>query len=200
MTERAEVSRLPDISSYPPARRRDYLMLVAAVAASDNDLHPDELRLLEEWMQHFNLPARYRREVLAAARHEGGDLIKIQRRLSKTDLKYSLLLDMMGMAMADGILMDDERALLQDVADALNLDTIEFNIMIDFVHAAQQASALTSPEPLYEYNISSAFELFRDRRVQIFAHTLLCVGSPEFDLELKSRWFEFVTSAHSSGN
>ena len=200
MINRAEATRLPDISSYPPARRRDYLMLVAAVAASDNELHPDELSLLEQWMRHFDLPARYRREVLAAARRVGGDLVKIQRRLSKTDLKYSLLLDMMGMAMADGIVMDDERALLQDVADTLNLDPIEFNIMIEFVHAAHQASTLSSPEPLYEYNISSAFELFRDRRVRIFAHTLLCVGSPEFDLELKSRWFEFVTSSRSSGN
>jgi tellurite resistance protein len=200
MIDRAEITRLPDISSYPPARRRDYLMLVAAVAASDNELHPDELSLIEEWMHHFELPARYRREVLAAARHEGGDLAKVQRRLSKTDLKYSLLLDMMGMAMADGILMDDERALLQDVADALSLDPIEFNIMIDFVHAAHQASALTSPEPLYEYNISSAFELFRDRQVRLFAHTLLCVGSPAFNLELKSRWFEFVTSPRASAN
>jgi tellurite resistance protein len=200
MIDRADTSRLPDISSYPPSRRRDYLMLVAAVAASDNELHPDELSLLEGWMRLFDLPARYRREVLAAAHREGGDLAKIQRRLRKTDLKYSLLLDMMGMAMADGVLMDDERALLQDVAEALELDTIEFNIMIDFVHAAHQAAAMTCPEPLYEYNITSAFELFRDRRVRLFAHTLLCVGSPEFDLELKSRWFEFVTSPRPAGN
>ena len=200
MTVPDEKTPSPSIASYPPARRRDYLMLVAAVAASDAELHPDELGLLERWMREFRLPSRYKREVLDAARQGRNDIAKAERRISKTDLKYSLLLDMMGMAMADGILMDDERALLQDVADALNLDTIEFNIMIDFVHAAQQASALANPEPLYEYNISSAFELFRDRHVQIFAHTLLCVGSPEFDLELKSRWFEFVTSPRSSGN
>jgi tellurite resistance protein len=200
MIERAETGRLPDISKYPPARRRDYLMLVAAVAASDNELHPEELRLLEGWMQHFELPARYRREVLAAAHRESGDMMKVQRRLSKTDLKYSLLLDMMGMAMADGVLMDDERAVLQEVAGALDLDSIDFNIMMDFVHAAHQASMLQSPEPLYEYNISSAFELFRDRDVQLFPHTLLCVGSPEFDMELKSRWFEFITGSGTSSN
>jgi len=182
---------LPTISSYSPAKRRDYLMLVAAVAASDAELHPDEMLLLERWMREFALPARYRKEVMAAAHRETGDIAKAERRLSKTDLTYSLLLDMMGMAMADGVLMDDERALLRDVADALNVDPIEFNIMIEFVHAAHQASFLTNPEPLFEHNIASAFELFRERQVRLFEHTLLCVGSPEFDHELKQRWYAF---------
>jgi uncharacterized tellurite resistance protein B-like protein len=188
-------TRLPSIASYPPARRRDYLILVAAVAASDDQLHPDELSLLERWIAQFDLPARYRREVLAAARREGGDIAKIERRLSKTDLKYSLLLDMMGMAMADGVLMDNERALLQEVAEALNVDPIEVNILMDFVHAAHQAASLDNPEPLYEHNIGSAFELFRDRQVRLFEHTLLCVGSPDFDRQLKSRWNRFAAGS-----
>lgn len=197
MTATDEKPVLPTIASYPPARRRDYLMLVAAVAASDAELHPDELSLLERWMREFELPARYRREVLDAAHHPRDDIAKAERRLSKTDLKYSLLLDMMGMAMADGVLMDDERVLLRDVAEALQFDPIDFNIMIEFVHSAHQASFLASPEPLFEHNIHSAFELFRDKRVRLFSHTLLCVVSPEFDQRLKQRWFAFSTKDDS---
>jgi uncharacterized tellurite resistance protein B-like protein len=182
---------LPTIASYSPAKRRDYLMLVAAVAASDAELHPEEMSLLERWIREFALPSKYRKEVLAAAHREAGDIGKAERRLSKTDLTYSVLLDMMGMAMADGVLMDDERTLLRDVADELGIDPIEFNIMIEFVHAAHQASFLTSPEPLFEHNIDSAFELFRERNVRLFEHTLLCVGSPDFDHELKQRWYAF---------
>ena len=191
MTVPDEKTPSPSIASYPPARRRDYLMLVAAVAASDAELHPDELGLLERWMREFRLPSRYKREVLDAARQGRNDIAKAERRISKTDLKYSLLLDMMGMAMADGVLMDDERTLLREVADALGIDPIDFSIMIEFVHAAHQASFLDSPEPLFEYNIRSAFELFRERRMRLFEHTLLCVSSPEFDHALKKRWFDF---------
>ena len=191
MTVPDEKTPSPSIASYPPARRRDYLMLVAAVAASDAELHPDELGLLERWMREFQLPSRYKREVLDTARQGRNDIAKAERRISKTDLKYSLLLDMMGMAMADGVLMDDERTLLREVADALGIDPIDFSIMIEFVHAAHQASFLDSPEPLFEYNIRSAFELFRERRMRLFEHTLLCVSSPEFDRALKQRWFDF---------
>ena len=191
MTVPDEKTPPSSIASYPPARRRDYLMLVAAVAASDAELHPDELGLLERWMREFQLPSRYKREVLDTARQGRNDIAKAERRISKTDLKYSLLLDMMGMAMADGVLMDDERTLLREVADALGIDPIDFSIMIEFVHAAHQASFLDSPEPLFEYNIRSAFELFRERRMRLFEHTLLCVSSPEFDHALKQRWFDF---------
>ncbi|MCZ6552397.1 MAG: TerB family tellurite resistance protein [SAR324 cluster bacterium] len=184
---------MPSIAIYPPSKRRDYLMLVAAVAASDEELHPDELELLNRWMKEFELPSRYKRAVLAAAYDEPPNIDKIQRRLSKTDLVYSLMLDMMGMAMADGVLMDDERILLRDVADTLEFDPIDFNILIEFVHSAHHASFLSNPEPLYEHNIESAFELLKHRRVRLFAHTLLCVVSPEFDRVLKERWFASQT-------
>lgn len=163
--------------------------MVAAVAAADSELHPDELELLERWMKEFKLPSRYRKEVLAAANHQAVDLERVEKRLSRTDLTYSLLLDMMGMAMADGVLMDDERMLLKDVADMLNVDPIDFNVLIEFVHSAHQASFLSNPEPLYEHNIESAFSLLRDKGVRLFPHTLLCVGSTEFDQKLKARWF-----------
>ena len=106
---------------------------------------------------------------------------------------------MMGMAMADGVLMDDERILLREVADYLELDPIDFNILIEFVHSAYQASFLANPEPLYEHNIDSAFQLLKSKRIPLFAHTLLCVASQEFDQKLKQRWTEYVSSTEPNG-
>ena len=200
MTEKELGGGLPEITRYNSEQRRDYLILVAAVAASDNELHPDELALLNRWMDQFDLPEESRTEVLAAANSEPMDLEGLERRLSQTDLVYSLILDMMGMAMADGVLMDDERILLREVADYLAMDPIDFNILIEFVHAAYQASFLANPEPLYEHNIDSAFQLLRDKGIPLFAHTLLCVSSAEFDSKLKARWYQYENLARSDGN
>ena len=41
-TDMTNMGTLTEISDYPWRWRRDYLMLVAAVAISDEDLHPDE--------------------------------------------------------------------------------------------------------------------------------------------------------------
>ena len=179
---------LPGIQEYSWQKRRDYLLLVAAVAASDGQLHPYELNLLQRWIEQFRLPPRSRELVLAAAQQGLTRLEPIERRLAGTDLVYSLILDMMGMAMSDGILMDDEIELLRDVSGHLDVDPVDFNILIEFVHSAHQASQLDNPEPLYEHAILSAFDLLRERKVELFAHTLLCSSSVEFDQMLKERW------------
>ena len=188
---RAKYRDLLDLRKIPWQKRRDYLTLVAAVAASDGALHPDELALLEKWMAQFALPEKSRRVVLAAAEQESLPLDAIKRRLAMTDLVYSLMLDMMGMAMADGVLMDEEILLLNDVAASLRLDPLDFGILIEFVHSAHQASLLNIPEPLYEHNIDCAFQLLHQKKVRLFPHTLLCVSSPEYDRHLKERWSKY---------
>ncbi|HKJ00136.1 MAG TPA: TerB family tellurite resistance protein [bacterium] len=189
---------LPDITRYPWQRRKDYLMLVAAVAASDDELHPDELALLRRWMDQFNLPPKSREVVLAIANRQPLKRDAIVRRLRQTDLTYSLMLDLMGMAMADGVLMDKEIAMLRGVAEVLELDPIHFNIMIEFIHSAHQAAQLSSPEPLYEHNIESAFQLMCEQKVRLFKHTLLCVSNAAFDRQLKQRWMKYL-DGHANG-
>lgn len=182
---------LPDITSHPWRRRRDYLLLVAAVAASDEDLHPNELDLLNRWMDEFRLAPKSREAVLAVANHAPLDLQRVQHRLRQSDLAYSVVLDLMNMAMADGVLMDKEIQLLWNTAEALGIDGADFQVLIEFVHAAHQASQLSNPEPLFEHNIESAFALLAERGVQLFAHTLLCATSPDYDQRLKQRWVRF---------
>jgi uncharacterized tellurite resistance protein B-like protein len=186
----------PDITKYPWEQRRDYLILVAAIAASDAELHPDELKLLTTWMNRFKLPAKPRRDVIRVANREPVALADIARRLAGSDLTWSVMLDMMAMAMADGVLMDDEIALLRGLAAILKIDPIDFNILIEFVHSAYQAAQFANPEPLYEHAIESAFELLRKRHVRLFEHTRLCVNSPDYDRQLKERWVRFDGAAH----
>lgn len=190
MPQKAEYD-MPDIVEYPWQQRRDYLLLVAAVAASDGSMHPDELSLLNQWMDSFKLPRKSRETVLAVANQAPLKLKELKHRLAKSDLIYSLMLDMMGMAMADGVLMDDEIELLRDVADNISIDPIDFDILIEFVHSAHQASMLSNPEPLFEHSIDSAFHLLRQKKVRLFPHTLLCATSPDYDKKLKERWVKF---------
>ena len=183
--------KTPDITQYPWQRRVDYLMLVAAVASIDQELHPDERALLEGWMEAFKISPKSRKKVMDIAHRAPVDVEKVQQRLSQTDLTYSLILDLMGMAMADGILMDKEIHLLRGIAEALRVDPIDFNILIEFIHSAHQASLLSNPEPLFEHNIESAFALLKRKKVRLFPHTLLCVSSSDYDQRLKQRWFNF---------
>ena len=96
-----------------------------------------------------------------------------------------------GIERVDGVLMDEEILLLNEVAGSLRLDPLDFGILIEFVHSAHQASLLNNPEPLYEHSIDCAFQLLHQRKVRLFPHTLLCVSSPEYDRHLKERWSKY---------
>jgi uncharacterized tellurite resistance protein B-like protein len=187
----------PDITRHPWEHRRDYLILVSAIAASDGELHPDELKLLTGWMDRFELPPEAREAVLHVANRGDVDLVEIATRLASTPLTWSVMLDMMGMAMADGVLMDDEILLLRGLASVLQIDPVDFNILIDFVHSAHQAAQISNPEPLYEHAIESAFQLLSKRHVKLFKHTRLCVNYPEYDTLLKARWTKYDAAVHA---
>ena len=182
--------QLPNIRDYPWQRRKDYLMLVAAMAAADNWLHVKESELLERWARDFGLTKTITDKVMEVAK---GKPLRNQRtilkRLAQTDLTFSLMLDLMNMAMVDGVLMDDEINLLRGISKELLIDPMDFNILIEFVHSAYQASALDNPEPLYEHNINNAFTLLRKKHARLFQHTVLCVASEQCDLQIKARWF-----------
>jgi len=171
-------------------------MLVAAIAASDSELHADELELLNSWMERFNVTGEARADVLRVANREPINLDEIAQRLAGSSLTWSVMLDTMAMAMADGVLMDDEILLLRGLASVLKIDPIDFNILIEFVHSAHQAAQLSNPEPLFEHAIESAFGLLRKRNVKLFEHTRLCVKYPEYDQWLKERWMRFEAAGH----
>ena len=139
---RAKPVDMLDVRKIPWQKKRDYLTLVAAVAASDGALHPDELALLERWMAQFSLAEKSRQVVLAAAKQESLSLEAIKRRLAKTDLVYSLMLDMLGMAMADGVLMDEEKIdQLQAVVRKTYRDRLSAADLADPVFAAECRTA-----------------------------------------------------------
>ncbi|MDH5752718.1 MAG: TerB family tellurite resistance protein [Deltaproteobacteria bacterium] len=185
---------MPNITGYSWQRRRNYLMLVAAIAAADNRLHKKERELLEVWVKEFRLPQKSRDAVFSVAKGKPlPNREKIERSMAVTDLAYSLMLDLMGMAMVDGVLMDKEINLLRRIADNLGIDRIEFNILIEFVHASYQSAWLDNPEPLFEHNIESAFDLLREKKAKLFRHTLFCVASESCDFNLKKRWHDSLS-------
>ncbi|MDH4120276.1 MAG: TerB family tellurite resistance protein [Deltaproteobacteria bacterium] len=182
-------SSTPDITRYSWQKRRDYLMMIALVAASDHQLQPEEMNMLARLMKDFRLSPRVRNMVLQAAQTPHADIEPLERKLAGSDLAYSLLLDMMSMAMADGVLMDEERFLMHEVASSLEIGLVERTILMDFIHAACQASGQSNPEPLYEHSIETAFELMKKKDIALFPHTLLCPASESYDKMLKDRWF-----------
>ncbi len=182
-------SGMPNMSDLPVDTRKEYLMLVASIASSDGTLDPKENSLLKRWIKDFELDESQGKKIMDIAQQEElGNRDKIEKRMSDSGLTVSLMLDLMGMAMADGVLADEEIDLLRSVSQSLDMPATDFNIYLEFVHSAHQQATLPSPEPLFDHNIETAFKMMKSKNIQLYAHTLLCATHPGYDQELKIRW------------
>ena len=186
-------SNMPSMTEQPVDLRKEYLMLVASVASSDGYLDPREVTLLKRWIQDFKLNEKEGKEVMVVASKEDmKDRSSVEEKVRKSGLIVSLMLDLMSMAMADGVLADDEIDMLRAVSKSLGMDVKEFDVYLEFVHSAHQQATLFNPEPLFEHNIIAALKMMKSKKVQLYNHTLLCSTHPGYDQELKTRWNESI--------
>ena len=107
---------------YPEAERRDYLTVVASMAFADGEVSEDELARIESMCDDFELSEGSREQVLESAAHpSAAELGLILSRLRQSELRFALLVDIIDIAIADGVIATGEEAELESLADELDI-------------------------------------------------------------------------------
>ena len=181
---------LPDICQHSLPDRMHYLQLLVALAATDHHFQAPEHDLLQKWMDVFQIPPQSQNAIWEAAEADDAAIQNLITKMAHSDLCFSLMMDMLGIALLDGILMDEERFFLREVAEGLEIDWSDFDILVDFIQAACQASQQANPDPIFEYSINAGFDLLKRHRIVLFPHTLLCPTNEDYNQQLKHRWMQ----------
>jgi len=137
--------------SLPISDRVDYLIVVASMAAADGELAAAELTKLREFCMSLELGPAERGVVMAAA--EQPDAVHIREvagRLKSSELRFTLMTDLLFMAYADEKYVEAERREIHALADALGIPDAQRVALEKYVVAvlkAQQTSGV-GPEDL----------------------------------------------------
>lgn len=115
--------------------RADYMAVVASMAGTDGHVSSEEILALRELCMHFVLGPDARGRVMAATVPGSEDLDAVLRRLSATDLRYSLMLDLCAMAWRDGKLLEVEEAEIRRLAGVLGVDAPQVSALVHFAEA-----------------------------------------------------------------
>lgn len=135
---------------YPEAERRDYLTVVASMAFADGEVTDDEVARIEGMCDDFALSEGSREQVLESARHpSAAELGLILSRMRTSELRFSLLIDLVDIAIADGVVASGEEAELESLADELDITHGQLAMTRRFVLEKRQSKhAQASPETL----------------------------------------------------
>src|SRR4029078_3782387 len=114
-----------------------YLGAIASIASADRSASPLEIQYLSDLCDAAELSERQTAAVIQAATEESGnDLPKCLDVLKNSDLKYSLVTDLMAFARSDGDYTDEEKDNIEKISKYLGLNERQTSLLDEFTDKA----------------------------------------------------------------
>lgn len=120
---------------YNESERADYMMVVASMAGQDGAVTSEEVFAVRQLSLQYLLGPEARGRVMAAAAIPPENMEQVLERLSGTDLRFSLLLDLAGMAYRDGVFTEAEQAEYSRLSQQLHVPDNQAKAVLDFAEA-----------------------------------------------------------------
>jgi uncharacterized tellurite resistance protein B-like protein len=119
-----------------------YLGAIASIATADREASKEEIEYLEQLSDAAGLSEQQKEFVVRAATElTGEDLSRCLDILKNSDLKYSLVTDLIAFAKSDSNYSKEEEAGIQKIADYLQVNQKQFSLLDQFTTKAAQSDA-----------------------------------------------------------
>lgn len=123
-----------------------YLGAIASIATADRQATPDEIQFLSSLADSAGLSAEQKEAVLKAANEiSDDDVLRCLDVLKNSDLKYSLVTDVIAFAKSDNNYTENEQKSIQKMADYLGVNQQQYSLLDHFTNKAKEAAASNVP-------------------------------------------------------
>lgn len=130
------------LNDYTDTEKGAYLAAIASIATADHHASPEELAHLEELADAAALSENSKQQVLEAARETSADqLTGYVQTLKSSELRFSLVTDLIAFAEADGNYTPEEKEGVEKIAGQLNINEQQFSLLNEFVHKSGEIPA-----------------------------------------------------------
>jgi uncharacterized tellurite resistance protein B-like protein len=135
-----------------------YLGAIASIAMADRQASEEEIQYLTELCRAADLSELQTQAVIRAANElQGKELTRCLDILKDSDLRFSLITDMLAFAKADGNYDEAEQENVSEIAEYLQVDQHQFSLLDQFADKA--ASTEVPPEAIAHPNFLSSIGL-----------------------------------------
>jgi uncharacterized tellurite resistance protein B-like protein len=125
------------LEGYSDKEKGAYLGAIASIATADREASQEELEYLTALCDAAGLSEPQKNSVLRAATElSGKELTECLNILEKSELKYSLVADLMAFAKADNNYSDEEQEDISEIAEYLGVNQHQFSLLDEFANKA----------------------------------------------------------------
>lgn len=132
-----------------------YLSAIAAMATADREASPEEMEYLETLIAAAGLSTEQQDFIRRAAGAEIGDddLRRCLDQLKSSELRFSLVSDVIAFAQADSNYDAEEKKKVKLISEYLGVDETQFSVLNEFTQKAAntQGAAVTEEEPSQDF-------------------------------------------------
>lgn len=177
--------RLFDITKHSLKARVLYLDLISHMAQVDGSLEKVELAHLRFLLGSFEVPEKYHSGIIANTSYQPEQITVAFEDLKQRKLHYSFFLDLVVMAMADGVLQDAEKRFLAQIRNLIQIPAVDFHNLINFAQTTGSLDLNAVIDPMYSYVIDGFFAWARHGQVKLYRQTAFALN-PKVDAHLKA--------------
>lgn len=125
------------ILNYSEGEKSAYLTLLASVATADHENSEGEIAFMQQMCEVSDISQKCANEVTMAMTNPASvDFSTHITNLKNSELKFSLIADIINMVNADGDMDADEVAHVNKLNQALGINQNQFDVMKEYVHKA----------------------------------------------------------------
>lgn len=136
-----EVQSHTILTGYSDQEKGAYLGAIASLATADRKASDEELDHLEMLAESAGLTVMQREAVLRAAEElDGSELLRCLDILKNSELRFSLVADLITFAELDNDFSPEERANIQKVSEYLGVNKSQYSLLDQFVQRTSQSN------------------------------------------------------------
>lgn len=149
------------LQNYSEPDKTAYLCAIASIASADRVASEEEVAFLQALAETADLSAASQQAVIKAGQDPANINVKhYLDQLKNSDLRFSLITDVMSFAKADGKLSGAEEQQIHQMASYLNINQQQFGALHQFVNqstdAQQQGKNFTDPAFLEQSGLANS--------------------------------------------
>jgi len=137
------------LEGYSDPEKGAYLGAIASIATADREASPEELEYIENLCNAAELSENQKQAVLSAATElSGEELNRCLDILKKSELKYSLVADLMAFAKSDNKYSEQEEQNITKISRYLGIDQKQFSLLDQFADESVHEPETTDAQGL----------------------------------------------------
>lgn len=147
------------LEGYSDQEKGAYLGAIASIATADREASPEELEYIENLCNAAQLSGSQKQAVVRASTELSGDELKrCLDILKKSELKYSLVTDLMAFAKSDQEYSEEEELNIKKISDYLEIDQKQFSLLEEFAEESTQQTQPAASQGFLGGNLSNQLQ------------------------------------------